>query len=151
MKLKYETGIATLVQFIVLELLGIPIVLVELISACSSHSSQCSTNVFLSPVLFLLKAALYAGIAVIGYMAQSQRSRRLAQLLIICEFCLIPFSLFNLRHDTDLLTKIASGLGPLFAIWIILLAFRLARSKGGRIVKHSSTRSRNRKPHLPPK
>jgi hypothetical protein len=145
MKLKYETGIATLIQFLTLEILAIPIVFIEIYSACHGQGTQCSTNVFLSPVVFLLKAVLYGLLALLGYWAQQRRNHRLAWLLILGEFCLIPFSLFNLMHDTDYLTKATSILGLLFAIWIAVLAFRLARAKGGRIVKSADRRPRQRK------
>jgi hypothetical protein len=148
MKLRYETGIATMIQFICLELLGIPIVFIEIFSACHGHGSQCSTNAFLSPAVFLLKSLLYGFLGVLGYFAQARRSRRLAQLLVLCELFLLPLSAFNLKHDTDYLTKITSALGAILAVWIIILAFRLARAKGGRIVK--SSRSRTKHQPTPP-
>jgi len=152
MRLKYETGVATLIQLIVLELLAIPIVFVEIISNCHGQSTQCSTNVFLSPVVFLLKAGLYGALAFVGYLAQDHRSHRLSWLLLLSELCLLPFSLFNLLHDTNYLTRLTSILGAIFAVWIALLAFRLARSKGGRIVKHATAaqRPRQRRRSTPP-
>jgi hypothetical protein len=143
-KLKYETGIATLIQFIVLSLLGIPIVFVEIISSCHGHNNECSTNVFLSPLLFLLKTALYGCIALIGYLAQERRSKHLAWLLVAAEGCVTPFALFNIIHDTNYLTRATSLLDLIFIAWVALLAFRLARSKGGRIVKQSRSRKRQR-------
>jgi hypothetical protein len=149
MKLKYETGTAALIQLAVLGLVGIPIVIVEIISGCHGHGNECSTNVFLSPLLFILKIVLYAVIAFIGYIAQDRRNHRFAWLLVVAELCIVPFSLFNWIHDSNYLTKLTSLLGVLFAIWIIVLAIRLARSKGGRIVRSSRARQRHRH-HTPP-
>jgi hypothetical protein len=146
MKLKYETGVATIIQFAFLELLAIPIVVVEIVSSCTGHGTQCSTNVFLSPIIFLLKAILYGALALIGYIAQEKRNNRLAWLLVLGELGLIPFSLFNLIHDTNYLTRFTSVIGLLFALWIIVLSYNLAHAKGGRIVKRASVKPRHRKP-----
>jgi hypothetical protein len=54
------------------------------------------------------------------------------------EFMVLVISLFNAKHYPDILGLVTSLTDAAFAAWIILLAFRLSRAKGGRI-----TASRN--------
>jgi preprotein translocase subunit SecG len=139
MRLKYETGTATLIQFTTLALLGIPDAIVSIISSCSKPHTACVTNSFFSVVFFILVTGWFCTVWILGSITQQRRSRRLAWLLV---------ALFNSRHDSNVLTRGTSVLDVLLAAWVIFLAVRLARAKGGRIV--SSARSRRRKPPLTP-
>lgn len=143
MKLKYETAIATLVQFITLTLLGIPNALVSIVTTCHRDGSNCVSNTITSLLFFLLTAVWFGALWVLGYSAQERRSRLLAWLLIGAELVVIMVAFgINFRHDSNFLSLGTSILDILLALWTILLAFRLSRSKGGRIVK--STRNRQR-------
>jgi cytochrome c biogenesis factor len=148
MRLKYETGTATLIQFTTLALLGIPDAIVSIISSCSKPHTACVTNSFFSVVFFILVTGWFCTVWILGSITQQRRSRRLAWLLIIVEFMTMLVALFNSRHDSNVLTRGTSVLDVLLAAWVIFLAVRLARAKGGRIV--SSARSRRRKPPLTP-
>lgn len=147
MKLTYQTAIATLIQFVTLTLLGIPNALVSIISTCHSDNSNCVSNMLVSLIFFLLTAAWFGFVWLLGYAAQERRSKRLAWLLIGAEALTAAVALFNTRHDTNFLTIITSLLDLLLAIWIMVLAFRLIRAKGGRVVVSQRQRQRRSK-HL---
>jgi hypothetical protein len=142
MKLTYETAVATMIQFIVLTLLSIPNGLTSIISTCHNSSADCTSNAIVSLIFFLLTAAWFAILWVIGFFAQDRRSRLLAWALIGAESLVMIVTLFNIKHRTDALGLITSILDFGFAIWVIILAFRLSRAKGGRIL--ASNRARNR-------
>jgi hypothetical protein len=55
---------------------------------------------------------------------------------------ILIISLFNAKHYPNILGLITSLVDAAFAIWIIWLAFRLTRAKGGRITGNQRTRSR---------
>lgn len=143
MRFKYETGVITLVQFIVLSLLGIANGLNSIVSTCRSTSSDCISNLIVSLIFFILTAAWFAFIWILGAAAQERRSRRLAQALIAAEALIALVALFNAKHHTDWLSLGTSLIDLFLAIWVITLAFRLMRSGGSRIVtKHRRRRRR---------
>ena len=146
MKLRYETGIATLIQFIVLSFLSIANNLNSIVTTCHRQSSDCISNMIPSIIFFILTATWFAAIWMLGYLAQERRSKRLAQLLICAEALIALVAFFNVKHHSDVLSLLTSIIDLCLAIWIIVLAFRLMRAKGGRIV--TSQRARRRR--LPP-
>ena len=75
---KYETAVITLVQFIVLSLLGIANGLNSIVTTCHQNDGDCVSNTIVSLIFFLLTAGWFAFIWVLGYTAQDRRSRRLA-------------------------------------------------------------------------
>jgi preprotein translocase subunit SecG len=150
MHLRYETGIAGLIQFISLTLLGIPNALVSIIPTCSNDHTDCVSNLIVSLIFLLLTAAWFGFVWLIAYAAQERRSKRFAWLLIACEGATAVIALFNSRHDSNYLTKATSIIDLILALWIIILAFRLARAKGGRIVKSSRSRKRRHQPPSSP-
>ncbi|HEX7632921.1 MAG TPA: hypothetical protein VF401_01195 [Candidatus Saccharimonadales bacterium] len=134
MRFKYETAVITLVQFIVLSLLGIANGLNSIVSTCHTDHGDCISNTIVSLIFFLLTCAWFAFIWVLGYTAQERRSKRIAQLLICAEGLIALVALFNAKHHTDLLGLSTSVIDLVLAVWIITLAWRLMRSGGGRIV-----------------
>ena len=89
---------------------------------------------------------LYFGfIWALGYIAQLKRSKRLAQLLIAAEAFIALIALFNVRHHNDFISLMTSLIDIALATWVILLAFRLMRSKGGRVVVRARVRPHRRK------
>ena len=142
MKLKYETAVATLIQFVVLTILGVANALNSMISTCRHDGSNCTWNLILSVLFFLITAAWFGMIWMLGYFAQESRNKRLAQLLILVEMSVGLIAFFNARHNTDALGLATSIIDLMLAIWIITLAFRLMRADGKRITKN---RSRKRK------
>ena len=143
MRITYETGIATFVQFVVLSLLNIATVTNSIITTCHSHGDSCLTNSLSSVVYYLLIVVWFGVVWQVGYRAQLRRSRRLCQLLILVEGFVALIAIFNARHHNDTLGLIVSALDASFAIWVIYLATRLLRARGGRIV--ASERSRRRR------
>jgi len=144
MKLKYQTAVATLVQFIMLSLLGIANGLNSVVTTCRHDGSNCVSNLLVSLIFFILTAAWFGAIWVLGYTAQERRSKRLAQLLIMAEGLIALIALFNAKHHTDALSLITSLFDLIMAVWIVTLAFRLMRTGGARVVKRQRPRNRNR-------
>jgi len=142
MKLKYETAVATLVQFILLSFLGIANGLNSVVTTCRKDGSDCISNMIVSIIFFILTALFFAVIWILGYSAQERRSKRLAQLLICAEAFIALIAFFNARHHTDALSLITSLTDLCLAIWIITLAFRLMRANGGRVVSKQRPRRR---------
>lgn len=146
MRFKYETGIITFVQFVVLSLLGIANGLNSVVSTCHNSSPDCVSNLLVSLIFFLLTTAWFAIVWVLGWAAQDRRSRGLAQLLICAEALIALIALFNAKHHTDILSLLTSLIDLFLAIWVITLAFRLMRAKGGRVVTRQRPRERRRRP-----
>jgi predicted neutral ceramidase superfamily lipid hydrolase len=146
MRFRYETGVITLVQFIVMSLLNIANGLNSIVTTCHNTGSDCISNLIVSLVFFILITAWFAFIWILGYAAQERRSKRLAQLLIAAEGTIALFAYFNARHHTDWLSLATSIIDLVLAMWVIILAFRLMRAKGGRVVARQSGRRRRRRP-----
>lgn len=142
MKLTYQTGVATLIQFITLSLLGIANGVNSAITTCRA-GEDCIVNMLLSIVFFILTALWFAAIWILGYFAQERRSRNLAFLLMGAEGLIALVALFNAQHHTDILGLATSVIDLILALWIIFLAMRLMRSGGKRIT--SSPRARKRR------
>jgi hypothetical protein len=143
MKLTYETGIATVIQFAVLSLLNVGTQLNSIVTTCHTHGSNCLTNSLSSIGYFLLIVIWFGLIWVLGYFTQKRRSRRLGLALVTAEFLILVVSISNARHHTDVIGLVTSVADTGFAIWVIALAVRLMRARGGRIV--SSERARRRR------
>lgn len=148
MKLTYQTGIATLIQFLVLSLLTLVSQLVSAVSSCHKDGGNCITNVITSIIFYILVAVAFGTIWLIGYAAQSRRSKRLTQLLICIEGVIALGALFSIKvsvhqASSNIFVLIVSFAILLLAVWIISLAFRLMRAGGGRVV----TRQRGRRRH----
>ncbi|HUD10459.1 MAG TPA: hypothetical protein VMR28_02180 [Candidatus Saccharimonadales bacterium] len=142
-KLKYETGIVTFIQFIVLSILNFINQLVSVVSTCHGQSSDCVSNSISSITLMILVVVWFGAVWMIGYVAQDRHSRRLARLLILAEMAVIVIELFNLKHPANTLGSVTSLIDLLLAAWVIVLAWRIYRAKGGRVV--TSTRARRRR------
>ncbi|MEI6756162.1 MAG: hypothetical protein WCK80_04090 [bacterium] len=145
MKIKYETGTATLVQFIALSLLGILNALNSIISTCHSAADECVTNAMLSTIFFMITVFFFAVIWVLGYTVQDRRSKRLAQLLIMVELLIMIVALFNARHHTDILSLFTSVLDFGLAVWVIVSAAVLIKYGGKRVVTHRQRPRKRRK------
>jgi hypothetical protein len=144
MKPTYQTAVATLIQFITLSLLGIANALNSIIATCRHQGSECVSNLVPSILFFILTAAWFGIIWVLGYSAQERRSKRLALALIGAEFLVALVAYFNAKHHTDLLSLGTSLVDLLMAFWVIALAFRLVRSGGGRITTRQRPRQRKK-------
>lgn len=149
MRFKYETAVATLIQFITLSLLGIANGLNSVVTTCHKSGSDCISNLIVSIIFFILTALWFGCVWLLGYTTQHKRSKRLAQLLICAEALIALVAFFNAHHHTDILSLLTSLIDLLLAVWIITLAYRLMRAGGGRVVtKHrgvNRSRARHRK------
>lgn len=147
MRLKYQTAVATLVQFIVLGLLNIANGIESVVTTCRHDQPNCISNLLTSSIFYILLVGWLGIIIALGYFAQERRSKRLAQLLIAAEGATMLVALFNiklgLKHPSSVLSTITSYTDVILALWVITLAYRLMRSGGGRII---AQRSRRRKP-----
>jgi uncharacterized membrane protein len=145
MKLTYQTGVATLIQFITLSFLGIANGANSVVTTCRHDGSNCVSNLIVSLIFFILTAAWFGAVWVLGYTAQERRSRHLAWLLIGAELLIALIAFFNAKHHTDILSLATSLFDLILAIWIVTLAFRLMRAGSGRVVTKQRGRQRKSK------
>jgi hypothetical protein len=143
MKLKYETGIATFVQFAAVSLLALANQINAIVVGCIH--SDCVSNIIPSIGYFIVTAILFAGIWILGWFAQEKRSRWLAVGLIGVELLVVKVAEHNAKQHTDILSLISSLINLALAVWIIYLAVRLAMSGGGRVVSRQRPRQRRRR------
>ncbi|HEY5152349.1 MAG TPA: hypothetical protein VII55_00070 [Candidatus Saccharimonadales bacterium] len=148
MKLTYQTGVATLIQFITLSFLGIANGANSVVTTCRHDSTNCISNLIVSLIFFILTAAWFGIVWILGYTAQERRSRRLAQLLMCAEALIALIALFNAKHHIDALSLFTSLVDLILAVWIISLAFRLIRAGNTRVVAKQG-RGRRRPPAAP--
>lgn len=149
MRFRYEVGIITFVQFVLLSLLGIANGLNSIVSTCHADGHDCISNLIVSLIFFIITAAWFAFIWILGYTAQERRSKRLCQLLIAAEAMVALIAYFNARHHTDWLSLSTSLIDLLLALWVITLAFRLMRAGGGRVVARQRGAGRARRRRSP--
>ncbi len=97
-----------------------------------------------APIVFILTAGWFAAIWLLAYTAQDRRSKQLARLLIAAEAATFVIALFNAKHHTDILSLVTSLTDMVLAVWVIVLAFRLMRAKGKRVVARQRPRARKR-------
>lgn len=147
MKLTYQTGIGTMIQFILLSFLTLASQVVTVISACTKENGNCLQDLSIAIIFYILVAVLLGTIWLIGLGAQHRRSRRLAQLLICAEGLVALIALFSLKLSLhggkNILGLTISGGIFLLAIWIISLAYRLMKASGGRVSSGGQRRRRH--------
>lgn len=144
LRLTHETGVATLLQFIVLGLLNIIGTVNSTVAACRDGGGGCLVEIFVSSILFLLMMSYFAFVCLLGYMAQERRSRRFSQLLIGAESLIALVALASLKFPTDALGQITSLVALVSALWIIMMAYRVMKSGGKRITRLDASRPRRR-------
>lgn len=140
MRLTYETGTATLIQFIVLGLLNIGTALQSIITTCTHSGTSCVGNLLSSVIFYFLIVIWFGIILIIGFAAQQGRSKRLAQLLICTELAVFVVAAYNIKLDhlgfhNGILSLVTSFIDVILSLWVISLAFRLMKSSGKRVVK----------------
>lgn len=145
MKLKYQTGIVTFIQFIVGSTLGFANGALSSITSCTSHGNDCVSNTIVSLVLIILTVLWFGFVAILGYAAQDRRSRRLARLLMLAEIAIALVALFDALHFPNILSLGTSLLDFVLALWALLLAYRLSKANGGRVVVSGANRKRQRR------
>lgn len=147
-KLKYETGIATSIQFVVLTFLNFLDGTVSSVSQCTKSSGgSCFGDIVLAMLYFLVISICFAALWLAGFAAQDRRSKRIALVLIAGEGMAFLVAVYNLTHrNPSLIGKAASLIDLVLSVWVAYLAFRLVRAKGGRIrARHLLTSKRHNK------
>lgn len=151
MRLTYETGTATLIQFIVLGLLNIGNALQSIITTCNHPGADCVGNLLSSIIYYLLIVVWFGLIVVLGFGAQERRSKRLAITLIGAELAVLAVALYNIKlnltYHNGFLSLLTSFADVILSVWVVSLAYRLMKTKGGRAVKRQR-RSKHRSSHL---
>lgn len=144
MKLRYETGIAAMTQFLVMVLLNFVAAIVGGIGTCHDAAStyDCVSGVGIELFYVILLAGWFGFVWMLAYAAQDRRDHRLATILMGAEGMILIVSLFNAKHYPNILGLIISLIDASFAIWVIWLAFKLTRAKGGRITGPAQKRRR---------
>lgn len=137
MKLTYQTGIATLIQLIVLSALTFISQIFSVVDTCTKDDGNCLGNLATSIILYLLVAIVFGSIWLIGLGAQHQRSKFWAWLLVCIEGFIALVSLFSIKlslHTHKNILGITASLA-IFAIsvWTITLAYRVTRFENRRI------------------
>lgn len=138
MKLRYETSITTFAQLAVVSLFVIVSGVIATIKECEDASS-CVASSFVWMVILLLVAAWFTGLTALGYLAQTKRSARLAKVLIVAELGVAAICFKLATNPSSILGAFGSIIIGALAIWTIVLAYRLTKAKGGRIVAQTST------------
>jgi len=136
MRVRYETGVATLIQFAAGTILAILSGGASVISDCLHQPGvDCATNTFVTLLLIILTAGALAVLAILGYTVQARRSPKLAYILMMIEAGAALIYLFDAKQSQSLVDRATNFLSFLLAAWVIWVAWQLARAKGGRIVK----------------
>jgi hypothetical protein len=148
MRLTYETGTATLVQFIVLGLLNIADALQSIIATCTHSGGDCVSNLLSSIIFYFLIVIWFGIILMIGFGAQQSRNKRLAVMLILAELAVVVVAAYNIKLDhfgfhNGILSFVTSIIDIILCGWVIKIAFHLITAKGGRVVKRQR-RSRSK-------
>ncbi len=148
MNLTYQTGIGTLIQFILLSFLTLGSQVVSVVTTCTSEDGNCIGNLLTSVIFYILVAVVFGSIWLVGLWAQDRRSKRLAFMLLGIEGLIALVSLFSLKLSLhghkNVFGLIASFSIFAMACWIMLLAYRLMRAEGRRI--SAGGRHRRRRP-----
>jgi hypothetical protein len=128
MKLTYETGIATVIQFVFLGIMNIINQLYSIISTCVHSSNTCVSNMLSSVVFYILIMAWFGFIMFLGLTAQAKRSKRLATFLIGAEALIILFAVYNIKlnlaSNNAYLSLFTSLLDIAISFWVVYLAYR---------------------------
>jgi len=144
MRLTYETGTATLIQFIILAFLNIANTVYSIITTCVNSNGNCVPNMLTSVVYYLLIIAWFGIILVIGYGAQTKRSKRLAKLLMAAESTVFLVASYNIKlgitYHNGVLGLFTSLIDVIMAVWVITLAYRLMKAGGRRVVSRKRAR-----------
>ena len=140
MHIRYETTLATLVQFVIGTSLTFVSGLASILGGCRNVGGvDCVSNTFVSLLLIILVIAGYGFLLALGYVAQDRRSSRLAVFLIVCELFAGLIFLFDAKQAPSLVERATNGLSFVIVLWVCWVAFNLYRARGARIVRRKRT------------
>ena len=140
MKLRYETGIATLIQLAAVMFFIVANNVANLINDCFVQDRGCVEPAFVSIVIIFFTGLWFVFLSVIGFAAQDKRSHKLAKLLIAGEVFTALIALALLRYPGTVFVALSAIITIAAAVWISILAYRLSKAKGGRIVQRPRRR-----------
>lgn len=142
MRLTYQTGIAALVHLGVITVFNVLNGITSSARQCSANSSGCVGDIVVAMIYFMLITMWFTAVWILAAAAQERRGRKLAFILIGCEFLIFSVALFNARSNSGL-EFVTSIVNALLAAWVGILAIRLFIHGGGRVT--SSGRARRRR------
>lgn len=145
LRLRYETGTATLVQLIVMLLLNFANAITTIITTCVHHD-QCVENTVVTALYIIAMAVWLVFLTILGFAAQDRRSVFIARILLMAEALVAIVALFDIRHSPNALGFITSLVDFALAAWVIIPAYRLQKARGGRITERPRSRRRPTKP-----
>ena len=141
MRIRYETGVATLIQLAITAGLSFISAIASIIAGCrGGFSADCVTNAFVSLVLIIMMIVGLGILLALGYAAQARRSVRLAYTLMGAEAFAALVFLFDAKQAPGIVERLTNFVSFLVAAWVIFIAWRLSRAKGGRMVTRQSRR-----------
>lgn len=103
------------------------------VQQCTDGSNDCVGNLILVLLYFMVITAWFAFLWLLAASAQDKRSRKLALLLMIAELGVAAVALMDAKHHSYVLGLVTSLVDAVLALWVAMLAFRLARAGGGRV------------------
>lgn len=80
-------------------------------------------------------------LSVIGYAAEERRSRNLAFLLIAGQIATFGISYGFFGHPANWFGQLSALIVAVSAVWVSLLAWQLAKARGGRVVSRPRRRT----------
>ena len=144
LKLKYETGVAATIQFIIISVLNVIDHISSSINQCLHGRGGCALDIVGNIVLFMIITVWFGALWLAGFAAQDRRSRRIAQFLILAEGLVFLYGLYETTRHTSILGTVIGLADLITSAYVAWLAFRLMRAKGGRV------RTRRRRHPAPP-
>lgn len=96
----------------------------------------------------MLTVLWFSSIWILGFTCQKRRSRLLALALIALELAIAVVAFYQAKHHQTVLNLATSLTDLTLALWVIILAIKQLRSKGGRIVASERSRRRRNQPTL---
>ncbi|GEM_PF-721780 len=138
MRYRFQTGLGTLIQLIVMSLLSLINTFINIISTCHSSSSDCVSNAIPTLILFIMTVFWFVGVAALGFLVQKKRSRRLNIFLLGTEgITFLVSGYFNLPRASGIIAKTTSLIDAIISLWVIFMALNIFLYKKRRIVKGS--------------
>lgn len=139
MRITYETGFATMIQLIILAFLNIAGTIDSIVTTCQNPNGDCVGNTLTSIIYYILIVLWFGFIAFLGYLAQTKRNKLFSRLLIMSEMAVTFIALINIylginSTHNNALNSLTSFLDLILSVWIISLAYRILKAKGGRVV-----------------
>jgi hypothetical protein len=138
MRLTYETGVATMIQFMVLALFNIANTLYSIVSTCTHSGEDCVSNTLSSVIFYILIIFWYGILVGLGFIAQTKRSKRSCRILILAELSCLAVAAYDIKlgisYHNNALSSFTSFADLVLSAWVITLAFRLMKAGGGRVV-----------------